>query len=66
MANGPDGRALNNVFVAQDTGGAIKGDVRADVYFGFDARAAALAGNMKSDGAMFALLPRALADRVAP
>ena len=42
---------------AQDTGGAIKGPVRADVFFGFGARAAELAGQMKQPGRLYVLLP---------
>ena len=42
---------------AQDTGGAIKGPVRADLFFGFGAEAERLAGNMKSPGRIFVLLP---------
>jgi membrane-bound lytic murein transglycosylase A len=42
---------------AQDTGGAIKGPVRADVFFGFGARAEELAGKMKQPGRMYLLLP---------
>ncbi len=42
---------------AQDTGGAIKGPVRADLFFGFGAEAEKLAGNMKNPGRIFVLLP---------
>lgn len=42
---------------AQDTGGAIKGPVRADVFFGYGARAEDLAGKMKQPGRMYVLLP---------
>ena len=42
---------------AQDTGGAIKGPVRADVFFGNGDLAERLAGNMKQPGRLFALLP---------
>jgi membrane-bound lytic murein transglycosylase A len=44
---------------AQDTGGAIKGPVRADVFFGFGARAEDLAGKMKQPGKLYVLLPTA-------
>jgi len=43
---------------AQDTGGAIKGPVRADVFFGSGDRAERLAGNMKQPGRLYALLPK--------
>ncbi|MGZ6021709.1 MAG: murein transglycosylase A [Rhizomicrobium sp.] len=62
----PDGHALQNLFVAQDTGGAIRGPVRADIFFGFGAKAESLAGGMKSSGQLYVLLPKSLAARVAP
>ena len=43
---------------AQDTGGAIKGAVRADLFFGFGPEAEQLAGNMKAPGQLFVLVPR--------
>lgn len=43
---------------AQDTGGAITGPVRADIFFGNGERAEQLAGTMKQTGRLFALLPR--------
>lgn len=50
--------------VAQDTGGAIKGAARADVFWGFGSRAESIAGGMKSGGLLYVLLPKALAARV--
>lgn len=49
------------LMIAQDTGGAIKGVVRGDVFFGFGEKAEWNAGHMKAGGAMFVLLPKALA-----
>lgn len=46
------------LMVAQDTGGAIRGAVRADVFWGPGARAAKLAGSMKSPGRYWFLRPR--------
>jgi membrane-bound lytic murein transglycosylase A len=46
--------------VAQDTGGAIKGVVRGDVFWGAGERAEAIAGHMKSRGRYALLLPKAL------
>jgi membrane-bound lytic murein transglycosylase A len=57
----PDGHALRRLFVAQDTGGAIRGPVRADIYFGFGDKAANLAGEMKSPGHLYVLLPKSIA-----
>jgi membrane-bound lytic murein transglycosylase A len=50
---------LQRLVVAQDTGGAIAGPVRADFFFGFGADAGAQAGMMKQDGEMWVLWPRA-------
>ena len=44
---------------AQDTGGAIKGQVRADVFFGRGPEAERLAGEMKQPGRLYVLLPQA-------
>jgi membrane-bound lytic murein transglycosylase A len=56
---------LQNLFVSQDRGGAIRGAVRADVYFGAGAKAEARAGAMKQSGRFFVLLPKPLAARLA-
>ncbi|MDB5808589.1 MAG: MltA protein [Betaproteobacteria bacterium] len=48
---------LNRLMVAQDTGGAIRGPVRADFFWGFGEEAATLAGRMKQSGKMWVLLP---------
>lgn len=52
--------AWNRLMVAQDTGGAIKGPVRGDIFFGNGPEAAELAGYMKNKGRYYVLLPRAL------
>jgi membrane-bound lytic murein transglycosylase A len=49
---------LRRLFVAQDTGNAIKGPIRGDIFFGFGAAAASQAGVMKARGRYFVLLPR--------
>jgi membrane-bound lytic murein transglycosylase A len=51
-------KPLRRLVVAQDTGGAIKGPVRGDLFWGFGARAAAAAGRMKSAGGYYLLLPK--------
>lgn len=57
----PDGeRPLRRLLVAQDTGGAIRGPVRGDVFWGAGALAEHLAGHMKSEGRLYLLLPRTL------
>ncbi len=56
----PDGeRPLHRLMVAQDTGGAIKGAVRGDVFWGAGEQAEAIAGRMKSQGRFFVFVPRA-------
>jgi membrane-bound lytic murein transglycosylase A len=55
-----EGASLRRLMLAQDTGGAIKGPLRADVYWGAGAEAEARAGAMKSPGRLFLLLPRDL------
>ncbi|MBN9546088.1 MAG: murein transglycosylase A [Alphaproteobacteria bacterium] len=52
------------LLIAQDTGGAIRGQVRGDVYFGFGGTAEQRAGDMKAQGRMFVLLPNAVAARL--
>jgi membrane-bound lytic murein transglycosylase A len=52
------------LLIAQDTGGAIRGSVRGDVFFGFGAAAEQRAGDMKSQGRMFVLLPKDVAARL--
>jgi len=51
---------LARLMLAQDTGGAIRGPVRADFFWGFGADAGALAGKMRQQGRMWVLLPRGL------
>ena len=61
----PNGSApFRHLMVAQDTGTAIRGYVRGDVYWGWGDDAALIAGNMKSSGRIVALLPNALAQRL--
>lgn len=48
---------LNRLMFAQDTGGAIKGAVRADFFWGFGDYAAVRAGSMKQSGKMWVLFP---------
>ena len=48
---------LRRLVLAQDTGGAIRGVVRADLFWGFGAAAGTQAGRMKQPGQMWLLLP---------
>jgi membrane-bound lytic murein transglycosylase A len=49
---------LNRLMLAQDTGGAIRGQVRADFFWGFGEKAGAQAGRMKQQGRMWVLFPK--------
>jgi membrane-bound lytic murein transglycosylase A len=52
------GKPLQRLMLAQDTGGAIKGAVRADFFWGAGNEAGRLAGAMKQPGRMWILLPK--------
>ena len=52
---------LRRLMVTQDTGSAIRGPVRGDLFWGHGAEAARKAGHMKSRGRYYLLLPRTLA-----
>lgn len=54
---------LNRLMLAQDTGGAIKGVVRADFFWGFGPTAGEQAGRMKQNGRLWVLLPPELAPK---
>jgi membrane-bound lytic murein transglycosylase A len=54
---------LRRLMLAQDTGGAIRGVVRADFFWGFGAEAGAQAGRMKQSGQMWVLLPPGVAPK---
>ncbi|MGV6839087.1 MAG: murein transglycosylase A, partial [Planktomarina sp.] len=50
---------MSRLMVAQDTGSAIKGAQRADIFYGTGAQAGAIAGRVKDMGRMIVLLPNA-------
>ncbi|AWJ84018.1 murein transglycosylase [Azospirillum sp. TSH58] len=52
---------LRRLLIAQDTGGAIRGPVRGDVFWGHGPEAEAKAGVMKSAGEYYVLLPKTVA-----
>jgi membrane-bound lytic murein transglycosylase A len=52
------GRPLRRLMIAQDTGGAIRGPVRGDFFWGHGADAAQRAGTMKGRGTLYLLLPK--------
>lgn len=51
---------LRRMMMAQDTGGAIRGAVRGDVFWGYGDEAEAMAGTMKSPGRYWILLPKTI------
>lgn len=59
----PEGIPYRRLVFAQDTGGAINGAVRADLFWGRGKNAESLAGRMKQHGRMYVLLPRRLDGR---
>lgn len=56
MPNSP--QPLERLVVAQDTGGAIRGALRGDLFWGSGESAGALAGRMRQNGRMWLLWPR--------
>ena len=54
---------LRRLMLAQDTGGAIRGVVRADFFWGFGNEAGSQAGRMKQQGQMWVLLPPGVAGK---
>jgi membrane-bound lytic murein transglycosylase A len=61
----PDGskpdRDFRKLLIAQDTGGAIKGPARGDIFFGAGKVAEAIAGRLNAHGQIFVLVPKAAA-----
>jgi membrane-bound lytic murein transglycosylase A len=64
LLTGMDNPAANGLWVAQDTGGAIRGANRFDTFWGAGEEAAATAGSMQSRGRAFVLLPRGAIQRL--
>ncbi len=56
---------FHHTLIAQDTGGAIKGPVRGDVFFGGGPNAEYLAGFMKGHGVYSLLIPKEIVDQMA-
>lgn len=51
-------KPLKRLMIAQDTGGAIRGVVRGDVFWGAGVDAEQIAGHMKNQGSYWLLLPK--------
>ena len=54
----PNGGPIHQLMVAQDTGNAITGPVRADFFWGYGSAAFQTAGHMNQPGGYYLLLPR--------
>ena len=53
-----DNKNIAKIVIAQDTGGAIKGAIRADMFLGFGDKAMNIAGKLKSPLKLWAILPK--------
>lgn len=53
-------RKYNRLFIAQDTGGAIRGPIRGDIFFGRGKKAEQVAGSFKSKGKFYILFPKSV------
>ena len=58
------GGTWSGLLVSQDTGGAIKGPVRGDLYFGTGPDAGKAADTVNAPGRLWVLLPRIVAERI--
>lgn len=61
-----DRREVDGLWVAQDTGGAIKGPNRFDTFWGAGPDAVAIAGGMSASGEALILVPKGTAARALP
>ncbi len=61
-----DRAEASGLWIAQDTGGAIKGSNRFDTFWGFGDEARTIAGGMSARGSAFILLPKGLAAQFPP
>lgn len=53
-----DGTKLQRLMMAQDLGGAIRGPIRSDIFFGWGPAAEERAGRMRGKGTEYVLLPK--------
>ena len=53
-----DGSKLQRLMMAQDLGGAIRGPIRTDIFFGWGQAAEERAGRMRGKGTEYILLPK--------
>jgi membrane-bound lytic murein transglycosylase A len=59
------GEAFNRLMIAQDTGSAIVGPARGDLFAGSGTAAGEIAGAVRNDATFWLLVPRALAERAS-
>ncbi|MCW8894314.1 MAG: MltA domain-containing protein [Sulfurimonas sp.] len=59
-----DNKNVSRLVVAQDTGGAIKGSVRADMFCGYGEKAREIAGKLKAPLRLWILLPKDIKDEI--
>ena len=59
-----DNPKLQRLMIAQDTGGAIQGALRGDMFWGYGERAAAMAGPMKARTKFWVLIPKPAAPQI--
>lgn len=55
---------FNRLWIAQDTGSAIKGVIRADLYMGYGAKASFIARNTKFAGRYYMLIPNSIINKI--
>lgn len=56
---------FRRLMIAQDTGGAIRGPIRGDVFFGVGEEAGEAAGALRAEGEMYVLVPAPVAARLS-
>ena len=66
IPTGHSAKPFQHIMVAQDTGGAIKSPVRADIFFGAGDEAEFLAGYMKGHGVYNLLVPKEITSQMQP
>ena len=62
---GNGGQRIRQLMIAQDTGGAIRGPVRGDIFWGSSDQAEQVAGQMNAQGRMYVFVPHATAERLS-
>lgn len=64
IRNPDENKPMQRLMIAQDTGGAIRGKVRGDVFWGGGEKATLIAGHMKNQGHYWILLPKHAVSRL--